>query len=260
MARRTRRRRSRVLWLPTFGIQAGEDPTQADPSGVWGQLAVPGDGSVIYDAFPLTYDYSQSAYNVTEGVDQQPYEVGLIDITSGNEWFLKRIVGKFFGGATSDEVDSPAAFHGLLDVALGFIVCKTDDDGNPTTNFATTNPLARSSMNDPWIWRRRWLMNPFTSGFIGGNPGGTVDTRDTYGFLSFPSTTAGFGSAVDGPHIDQKTARRIHREERLFGVVAACSFSNFTDTQAMQLDYLLDYRLLGTIAPRSAGNRGNTSR
>jgi len=241
-------------------MQDGEQPTNLDPSGVWGQLAIPGDGGVIFDAFPLTYDYSQSGTNVTEGLDQQPYEVGLVDLTSGNEWFLKRIVGKFFAGATSDEVDSPAEFHGLLDVAFGFIVCKTDDNGDPTTDFSTTNPLARASMNDPWIWRRRWLLNPFTSGFVGGNPGGTVDTRDTYGFLNFPSTTAGFGSAVDGPHIDQKTARRIHREERLFAVVAASRFSNFVDTQDMQLDYLLDYRLLGTLAPRSAGNRGNTSR
>ena len=153
-----------------------------------------------------------------------------------------------------------SATSSLVDVALGFIVCKTYDDGAPLTDFNEVNPLSQDSMEDPWIWRRRWLLNP-QQGLL---PGVTniAGTNAPYTWQA-PASTMGYGSVLDGPHIDAKTARVIHRQERLFGVLAARRYYNDV-TPTNELDQsvvmLLDYRLLGSLRGQAYGNRGNTSR
>jgi len=243
--------------MPGFRAeQVGEDPSTADPGGVQGTLLLSPTGTVIYDAFGLTWDYSQDVNNQEDPVASIPHS-SLLDLLSGNEWRLRRIVGKFFCGASSDEIDDPAASTSLVDVALGFMVCNTDDDGAPTANFNEVNPLGLEGYDDPWIWRRRWVLNPYgNSRSLDFNN----DLRSIYGHLLFPNTTANYGSAVDGPHIDQKTARRIHRHQRLFAIIAARQWSNFVNSGECRIDYLLDYRLLGSIAARATGNRGYASR
>jgi len=257
--RSRRRRRPLVQWFPGFRAeQVGETPQGTDPGGVQGGLNLEPSGEVIYDAFPLTWDASKDI-NDQGDPSVSIQEASLKDLVGGNEWRLRRIVGKFFVGATSDEIDDPAAFQSLVDVSLGFIVVKTIDDGAPTTIFDEVNPMSIEGYDDPWIWRRRWLLNPYGPGaFI--NSGGALDTRGSYGYINFPQTNAGYGSIQDGPHIDQKTARRIHRQERLFAIIAARQFSNFLGSGACRIDYLLDYRLLGSIIASSVGNRRNASR
>jgi len=254
--RRTRRRKPAVQWMPGFRAeQVGETAEGSDPGGVQGSLNLEPSGEVIYDAFGLTWDWSKDVNDANDPIASIP-QYSLKDIVGGNEWRLRRLVGKFFCWGSSDETDDPATFQSLVDVALGFIVCKTYDDGAPTTAFEEVNPLALESFDDPWIWRRRWVLNPY------GIPpfASSLDTRGTYGFAGVPNSTAGYGSAVDGPHIDQKTARRIHRNERLFAVIAARQFSNYEGSAACRIDYLLDYRLLGSVLSTSSGNRRNASR
>jgi len=258
VAFRTRRRRKpRVIWMPTYGgLNPDSDPTTAY-SGIRGVLNYDTE-EVFYDAFPLTFDYSFDAVN-----EQQAAAVGypqsLQDIVSGNEWKLRRIVGKIILWVQGDETDSPVVQAALCDCAVGFIVCNTYDDGAPTTDFNEVNPLAQESSEDPWIWRRRWMLNPY------GNPtpiGSDVSNLGLWAYSGLPQSNVSYGSVADGPHIDQKTSRRIHRQQRLFCVVAARPHmpSISSDFAAHSLNYFLDYRLLGSLAPRSAGNRGNAAR
>lgn len=249
--------------MPTNGLGIGANPTTAQrPAGVDGSLAsntgVADFNTIVYDAFPLTFDQSVDATGFDASVPDPEQNPTLADIVAGNEWRLRRIVGKFFCYVESDEIDSPAVQGTNQVVGLGFLVCKTYDDGAPLTDFTEVNPLAQNSMDDPWIWRRTWVLSPHGPAAFNV----TDDLRNNIAWSGFPKNTAGYGSAVDGPHIDQKTARRIHRGERLFAVVA---------TRQWRLDpigagpetvirYHLDYRLLGSVVRGSAGNRRNASR
>jgi len=259
--RTKRRRKPRVVWLPTFGAATSAfGEVVGGASGVSGTLNFDSD-EVVYDAFPLTFDSTKDPASVVTEIPVlgQTYSPSLHDLVSGNEYRLRRIVGKIFISGTSDEDDDPAENSGLIDVAFGFIVIRTDDDGSPTTDFNEVNPLQQQSMEDPWIWRRRWLLNPYgnTRAIDAANSGLNVPALNVY-----PNTTSGYGSAVDGPHIDQKTARVIHRQERLYGIVAArvFQFGGDAQTSGKQIQYLLDYRLLASLRPSSSGNRRNASR
>lgn len=261
MARRFgRRKRPKVAWFPTFG---GEENVQHDAepwAGVEAEVnfdtSVPGDG-VIYNAFPLTFDASKAALDAAQSTNVPTIR----DIVQGNEWRLRRIVGKAFISTWHSTLGS--SYTSLLDVALGFIVCECHDDGTPTTDFNQVNPLAQDSMEDPWIWRRRWMLNPFAP--VVQNL--ATSSQNNPGLWGYPQTTSDYGSVADGPHIDAKTARVIHRSERLFAIVAARRFSNwgaddppspgFADTG---LRLFLDYRLLGSLRGTTYGNRGNAAR
>jgi len=257
VAFRTRRRRKpRVIWMPTYGGLNPDASPDTTFTGIRGVLNVDTE-EVIYDAFPLTFDYSFDA-NLQQQAAAVGYPGSLHDIVSGNEWKLRRIVGKCFLWASGDETDSPVVQAALVDVAVGFIVCNTEDDGSPTTDFNTCNPLSQEGSEDPWIWRRRWLLNPYNPPTLG------TDTSNIGFFAnsSIPQFNGQYGSVADGPHIDQKTSRRIHRSQRLFCVIATRPHlvQISSDFAAYSLQYLLDYRLLGSLAPRSAGNRGNAAR
>lgn len=255
MARRFgRRRKPRVAWLPTFGynqyVEWGAGPAPGIELDLEFSDTTPGE-AVLWDAFPLTFDYTESA-TATAGTAENT----LRDIVQGNEWRLRRIVGKAFIGTWSGNFTS--VFTANMDVALGFIVCKTDDDGTPQTDFDYVNPLSQDAMEDPWIWRRRWMLNP--SPQYSNN----AENRFLPPAWGFPRSTAEYGSVADGPHIDAKTARVIHRSERLFAVLAArrwaANSNPATEYGDMGIKGVLDYRLLGSLRSSSYGNRGNASR
>lgn len=235
--------------MPVYG-EGGSLPEER-ASGQRSILGLTGDGLIRWEAFSLTFDYTDSAAD-----DQTTQSKTLADLTSGNEWLLKRIVGKCFSSWRPGAEGGQAAAPPIVDCAAGFIVCRTDDDGTPTTNFDAVNPLVQDSAEDPWIWRRRWFLRTF--GYLA-----PVGQSAIYGW-NFPGSTAEYNSAPDGPHIDQKTARRIHRQERLFFVIAGRTWDPVDQLASYanpgSLCTFLDYRLLGTIAPRVGGNRNNASR
>lgn len=255
MARRFKRRRARVAWLPTFGVGDGSEIDGARSPGIEGTLLNSSGTTqdVVWDAFPLTYD---------AGVDPEFFGPGagltLRDIMQGNEWGLRRIVGKIFISAQGQGGATPALNPAIL-AAFGFIVSKASDDGSPSTDFDLVNPLAVESMNDPWIWRRTWMLSPYGGPVV---QGGT----ESYGpgLLGYPTTTSGYGSVADGPHIDSQVNRRIHTEERLMGVIAFRNYAPLQDESIAipptRIQYHLDYRLLGTLRASQIGNRGNASR
>jgi len=221
-------------------------------------------GVVNWDAFPVTFDNTQAATftQANYSTDRQT----LRDLVWGNEWSLRRIVGKCFVTLLRDTGDTPENTVGIaaVEVAAGFIVGRTDDEGTATVDFTTVNPLNQDSQDDPWIWRRKWIIQ---SGPIRGAWSGAIATQDQINLngaaTGFPLGNALCGSVADGPHIDQKTARAIKRQERLYFVIANRLWDPYTVTEYLDEDtyvtYNLDYRLLGRLGG-SVGNRNNASR
>lgn len=255
--RRIRRRRPRVAWFPTFGGARIPEAQSSPFPGIEFELDVDTslpNGDVFVDAVPLTFDTSQSAVEA----QGSPTDKTLRDIVQGNEWRLRRIVGKcFLNCAGYTQGDTVAT---LADVALGFIVCKTYDDGVPITDFTEVNPLSQESMEDPWIWRRRWLLS--ANGDLVNTAQLTADVTNNAAYWGYPASNVRYGSVLDGPHIDAKSNRTIHRSERLFAVLAARKFNNggAINYRDFVVRGLLDYRLLGSLKSQQYGNRGNMAR
>lgn len=263
--RRTRfRRRRSGVWLPVYGNAVGSTTTDF-AQGVVGNVPLAGDGSITFDAVPVTFDYTESAWaNQTSQGTQT-----LHDIVSGQEWRLRRIVGKCHNGVYfrlpegvgNIPLDTPPAWE----VAAGYIVLKTDEEGDPLTDLAECNPLIQESADDPWIWRRKWLYRAAGANNMAGSAG-NVFYDINMASKDFPTSNvqALGGGVLDGPHIDQKTARVIRRQERLFFIIAARQWNPgvanaWVPGIPVQLWYNVDHRFFGGLQ-FSRGNRNNSSR
>lgn len=264
--RRFRRRRPNAVWMPVYGNSAGDGNTASYAGGNTGVIPVDVSGEITVEAVPVTFDYTESAWQVQTAGGTNPQT--LHDIVSGQEWRLRRIVGKAHitsgirlpEGTGSLPNDTPQA----VEVAAGYIVLKTDEEGDLLTDIEETNPLVQESMDDPWIWRRKWILRLGGSNHITPNYG-TIYSSD-YGPLTtdFPYTTMAYGSVADGPHIDQKTARVIHRQERLFLMLAVRVWNpgysiTFSNSNPITVNYNFDHRFVGSLRSNQ-GNRRNASR
>lgn len=176
----------------------------------------------------------------------------LRDLTEGQDWLLKRIVGKLhcaplqndYGGVSTP--NSPA----FIKVAAAFFVARADENSPDVPDVIEVeeiDPLGTKNVRQPWIWRRNWiLMNGLQSAPMVEGPRPIVEVNNQ-----------GF-SVADGPHIDSKVARRIRREERLWFVINAYGYDDFVGTQSSYtnpgtLQFSLDYRILGAM--RRSTNR-----
>jgi len=253
---RFKRRKPRVVWLPVLGTDFADDPEETNAAnGIGDNFVVPGDGTLVTQINPVTFDYTDSPSG-----ESASFERSLQDLTSGNAYRLRRIVGKcFIAGVSQSNVlsgDLP-----LLDVAAGFMVNRTDDSGNilqpGSLDPEIRGPLAQDSAQDPWIWRRRWLLSSFPPWYS------TTDYATVHpltgGSGAFPHTTAHYGSVADGPHIDQKTARVISNQERLFFWIQARVANASVNTLTAVCNWYLDLRILASLR-MNQGNRRNASR
>jgi len=256
---RRRRKGSGGVWLPVYGNH-DQAATLDRVIGARGTFAMDRTGGIIYDAFAVTFDDTQSAYNTQSGVQNT-----LRDIVEGQEWSLRRIVGKHHIQVWADRnPENQNPIWPAWEVASGYIVLKTDEEGNPTADLAETNPLVQESAEDPWIWRRKWILScvgplEVTSVPPAGGLGEWYQQR------LWPFNTAGYGSVLDGPHVDQKTGRRIHRQERLYCMIACRPHNPSNNDLAGEYNvpyrcgYAIDHRFFGRLGS-SRGNRRNASR
>lgn len=234
------------MWLPNTGHQA----TGADQFIVGSNAVGPtfGAGGLNTTINSLTLDYPADA--VRAGAVQP---LSLSDY-QGSGYRLRRVVGKFFCGIDQDVGDGQGnSYPEAALVAAGLIVLRVDSTTGAPLN-ATANdysPLNLDNVQDPWIWRRTWMLSNF-QGFAGG---GGAHTAYSY----YPITNAEYGSVKDGPHLDQKTARRVSDEERLFLVVSTVYPSGLAADVAGTVRWVFDYRILASPL-RSMGNRRNASR
>jgi len=254
-----RKRKPRVVWLPVLGTNYSTDSEDDSwGNGIADTLTVPNTGKIATDVQAVTFDYSDNA-----STEMAVFDRTLHDLVTGNSYRLRRIVGKFFCSAMF-EANSLAVIP-TMEVAAGFMVNRTDPSGNIILSGALeeeAGPLAQDSAEDPWIWRRKWLLTAFPrqASWAVTTVANVVSLNAVLGGEGmFPQTNADYGSVADGPHIDQKTARVISAQERLFFWVQARQVNPGTTTNNGTIPWSLDLRLLASLR-MNQGNRRNASR
>lgn len=255
--RRTKRR-ARYTWLPTLGT-AGPAETDDNSSGRAFTLTIPQDTSSNVIISAITFDEPLEGDDAVTGTP-----LGTI---LGNEYFLKRIVGKLFlavSGQRQTNNDPSTVISAL--VGAGFFVARANDTsqgagspiGSATLSERQENysPLSEDAIREPWIWRRTWILgNP---NFADRERAVAAANQSSLGlpFSKAPSTNMEYGSVLDGPHIDAKTARRIKQDERLWFVIAGRSTPGLTApvTDSLDVQGYLDFRLLGALRKARQGS------
>jgi len=234
---RFRRRKPAVAWLPHVQHNA-----QAPQVGWWisSFTVAAAQNTIGTSIFTMLPDYP------AEAIRQAGDLPSLADF-EGSAYRLRRIVGKLFIGLDQTITQAPDSRPKNALIGAGFIILKVDENTgapiNPTAN--SYSPLDNNNLRDPWIWRRTWMLtNDFSNNL----------TED----YEFPRSTTDYGSVLDGSHIDQKTARRVSDEERLFFVISTVN-PGLSTTLAGGGTFILDYRVIASPM-RVSGNRGNASR
>lgn len=238
-----RRRKPKVVWIPATnansidvnGVRAGYNRFVLN-------LAAAVAGASVTGVIPLVLD----------GQSDDPLDpaTSLADLES-SAYRLRRVVGKLFFAVRQAANGSPPQAI----ITMGLIVLRTD--------ALTALPLAPvgnyslgdiANWDDPWIWRRSWI----------GRNGLSATAQNTI-FGTGSSIPAGqnfaqLGGNSDGPHVDQKTARIVGTEERLFLVATATAIDAGSVAQdTMDIDIITDLRVLGSLRTNQ-GNRRNASR
>lgn len=246
------RRSPRVVWLPpTTQNAVGQQP--AGEESAWKRFIIeigPGAvvGSTVVGEVPIVID----------GTDDPTNAFASISDLYNSSYRLRRIVGKIFFSAR-DQSNEPGQDNGprVLGITAGFIVRRSDPNGQSFAGLTGLgrefNPSLIANSNDPWIWRRSWIIGRIS-------PAVTPDDA----FPVLPNTNFGTAgaSALDSGHIDQKTARIVGPEERLFLDVSVTMLAN--DGAPLNdgitfVDVVTELRVLASIKSGS-GNRRNASR
>jgi len=233
-----RRRKPKVVWLPPTNANSINGDVN---SGIHEFIIDAASNQPTNAEIPLVIDADDDPLDSTT--------TSLSDIEN-SAYRLRRIVGKIF---VSVNQLADATVAKAFIVTAGLMVRRSDPAtgqslaliGAGSLNFI--GPQELRNYGDPWIWRRSWTVyNNLSTGQPGvpdGNP-----------------TNSAHGPAVaDGPHVDQKTARIISSEERLFLDVEVAPIGLVGDQVNTELIVLADLRVLASMRP-SQGNRRNASR
>jgi len=256
-----RRFRSRGTWFPTIGSAGADDIDNV--SGKEFSLVLNAGGTTSVIVAPCTYDVP------AEGDIVDPDDPGALAGMVGQEYFLRRIVGKIFlENRTALDTTGETTFPGAALVGAGFFVARAASEhagggANVPIGAASAielqenyNPLSEDCIREPWIWRRTWVLTSAvlaaaqkTLKFAGA---GVIQSPN---WSNLPATNVEYGSVQDGPHIDAKTKRRVKLDERLWFVVACKPLPVGTTVEASgAIRGYLDYRLFADL--RKARNRG----
>jgi len=240
-----RRRRPKYTWMPTLGSRFNQDTFPGSTPNFLSLQLEPN----ANDASPPTLARGLVAQAIIPDfpvtvTDDTAGQYTLRDITEGQDWVLKRMVGKAHIWAQAGEY-IPTADWPMVYVSLGFFVARAQDDnpGDPDLEQTEFDPLNVDNIRQPWIWRRTWLL---------GNPVWTRTASAPIGGFDFPTSNLEYGSVADGPHIDSKVSRRIMREQRLWVAASVMgilpgqgSVSNADPDPTINM--LIDLRILGAM-------------
>lgn len=234
-----RRSKPKVVWLPTtnsFSVDADGDP----PRSAW-QFA----SAVITDDNITGAVTTFEIPVIQDGALSGPLEpTSTLSDIENSGYRLRRIVGKVFVFIAQVGVNSASLFG----VTAGFIIRRTDPGTGGSLAAAIgpeeINPADIENSMDPWIWRRSWIL---------GNNSGSTNNAQTQNFGN------GFQTALDGPHVDQKTARVVGPEERLVLDISATTLIPGPIEEGPSLIVVTDLRVLASMRV-SVGNRRNASR
>lgn len=254
---RRRRRRNQGTWLPVLGtVPADSDCDKLSHFTM--QLEVPQTGPCgsIFGILPVVFDTPQEP-------DALANTDALTDLV-GNEYFLKRIVGKLHLGIKeqSDTAQHAISFPYYYIATAGFFVARAQDESIAGGSslpiggllYNQYAPQIREVIREPWIWRRSWVL---------GSAVKDAELRASFGTnfatsQGWPQNNSTYGSIQDGPHVDQKTKRRVRQDERLWFTIQVRSASDWTTTginSTATLEVVGDFRYFASM--RRAKNSGN---
>jgi len=231
-----RKTKPRVAWLPHTSantIQFSDPHTPGFSNVIEFIIGASGLalGNSVTAAIPIVIDAAQDAQTAT---------TSLSDIQNSG-YRLRRIVGKCHVASAQQATNGPA----LNIVAGAFIILRVDELGDPVQGLENYDLFDIENDDSPWIWRREWILK---------NSDGLAVLGD------YPHTNAEYGSAADGPHIDQKTARIIMSDERLFFVASVMNLTSGVAAQDVQNHiFHLTVRVLASMKT-TLGNRRNATR
>lgn len=255
---RRKRRKPRVVWFHSPGtpitLAAGATALTTSEQPHWGEIqaALPVTGEWLVVEAPLVLDnpVSETEAGASLTVVQS---LGLNqEIDFG--YRLRRICGSIH--CSHSPVDTQSGGGGPLYVSAGIMVRRVDPEtGLSLQAQAGLNPSSRETSDDPWVWRRNWIL---------GNPteplGSSIRALD-----EFPHTNAEYGSVREGTFVDQKTARVIGTDERLFINISVLEYPLSGASRATlpfgnnQFVAFWNLRVLGTVRTNQ-GNRRNANR
>lgn len=226
----SRRRKRRYTWLPT-------DPTyyaggQDYPNTFyWTYITSSTDNAEAGRevlAIPIVPDYTQNAQAAS--IDQGS---SLRDIVEGQDYVLKRTVGKVWGSLQQNDDTDSSVIASL--VAHGLAVLPVNDLGQPQLNSDQYDPLNANNSMNPWMWRRTWMLYNNLA-----PAGGEL-------YLG-PNSIQAHGSVADGGHVDCKVARRVTREQRVFSIWTAKTILQVGEGEPIGRVFIgMDFRFLGAM-------------
>lgn len=236
-SRFSRKRRIRSTWFPILGtnwVSGGDNWFDAAINIANGPIGVSRAAGPSTDIFPITRDFTLPE----DGSTTQT----LRDSVEGQTYLLQRIVGKIHLQIQSNTDDLVEAWP-YVQVGAGFFIARQDDEApnQPDLFVPEYDPMQVDNIANPWIWRRTWILR---------NPGATTEG---VGALDWPAANSGYGSVIDGPHIDAKVKRKIVREHRLWFAISSIGY-NFGDIGPPNTGVvtpstkgILDVRVLGRM-------------
>lgn len=242
-----RTRKPRVVWLPPDPFNSlGHDGAITDITSSsirhievhgLGPLAT---GDSIGTTFPLVGDGGNAENTIIGGPPTYGTTQTLSDMFNSG-YRLRRVCGHIFCRLPGRPIGQ-GGFFGNVIVTAAMQVMRVDSSGLPVDTQAA-NPATYVNQDNPWIWRRSWMLTNFAS-----NPIDAAGGQTNLGL-----------SVREGTFVDQKTARIIGPDERLF-MCLSCTMG-FSQSEALD-DFVVfdfDLRVLASLKS-NLGNRRNASR
>lgn len=259
-----RRRRQRVQWLPNPGtaraLAQGATVFEHWAGIEFGLTMLGADGNFprVIES-PLVVDNPTSA--TFTGSTLGVYQGTALNQTNEFGWKCHRIVGDMFFSHFAVVGEGAQTPWPAILVEAGIITRRVEGtDGRPLADSADEDPGSIENNDDPWVWRRNWILG--SAVYAGNNFNWVQPTQAAV--AQYPTTNIAYGSGLTGARVDQKTKRRIGPEERLFLNVTLTPLpmditnppiSNTANTVELHFDY----RVLGSVIT-VGGNRNNSSR
>jgi len=262
MRRRGFKRRPAVVWLPNPGTRVLHEAVSPgnvneNPSDFEFFVPVSSAGEPQTISIPLVLDNPKE-------VAQSGAPIATIQQTGlafNTDWGyrLRRIVGDYVLSCapTNDQAVNP----GAVSCELGIIVRRVDPEtGNAASTAFEQDVNTLENNRDPWVWRRSIVIGL-------GTPSANATSVIAEAMTKFPASNIDYGNAKY-MHLDQKTARRIGPEERLFMTAtfwqipydATLSGSTIEIDNGYGVYFKMSYRVLASRVSPMMGNRRNASR
>lgn len=249
-----KRRRQPVVWLPVQAETGNPDPQSGSITSVTQVsikrhgISIPaGSTPGVYSVgiFPVVGDWSNDQSLIVNPATAYTFA----DMYAGG-YKLRRIVGHIWPYVDLLRQGGPGNPANTINavVTCAFQVMQTNDNGDPVDAEAGI-PDMYGNAGNPWIWRRSWILTNYTN---------AQDNNQGWGVQSVADASL---NIREGAFFDQKTARRIGPDQRLFLCVQATSLDGSEEgPNPFDVTIITNYRTLATLTKGTLGNRRHSSR